>query len=123
MASSSSSPNGGALTELMQLNGETKIPNFLKLFFKQHIVEDTLFSKVLRDQADDVRSRLTKMNQMKRELEAKEDQDAIFDSLDSLMDPIKRDNHMLVAMTQLQEIVKDGIHEKETNVDFMDLSD
>ncbi|GKD00899.1 hypothetical protein Tco_1171173, partial [Tanacetum coccineum] len=53
--------------------GETKIANFMKLFFNQQIVEDNLFAKVLRYQADDMRSRLTKMNQMRCEMEAKED--------------------------------------------------
>ncbi|GJU25267.1 hypothetical protein Tco_1163888 [Tanacetum coccineum] len=79
---SSSSPrvNGRALTELMQLSGETKIPDF-KLFINQHITKENLFIKVLRDQDDDVSSRLTKINIMKHEMEAMEDQDAVFDSL------------------------------------------
>ncbi|GJZ59174.1 hypothetical protein Tco_0614990 [Tanacetum coccineum] len=85
--------------------GETKIANFMKLFFNQHIVEDKLVAKVLRDQAGDLRSRLTKMNQMKSEMEAQEDQDAVFDSLDGLMDTIKRDSDVLVDVTQLQELV------------------
>ncbi|GKA24586.1 hypothetical protein Tco_0710619 [Tanacetum coccineum] len=85
-------------------------------------VLDKLFAKVLCDQADDLRSRLTKMNQMKREMEAKEDQDAVFDSLDGLMDTIKRDSDVLVAMTQLQELVKNGIRKKDNNVDFMNLA-
>ncbi|GJW90605.1 hypothetical protein Tco_0168158 [Tanacetum coccineum] len=115
--------NGAALTELMQLSGETKIANFMKLFFNQHIVEDKLFAKVLRDQTDHLRSRLTKMNQMKCKMEAKEDQDAVFDSLDGLMDTIKRDSDVLVDVTQLQELVKNGIREKENNVVFMNLAD
>nr|GEY31990.1 transposase, MuDR, MULE transposase domain protein [Tanacetum cinerariifolium] len=117
------SSGGAALTELMQLSGETKIANFMKLFFNQHIVEDKLFAKVFRDQANDLRSRLTKMNQIKREMEAKEDQDAVFDSLDGLMDTIKRDSNVLVVVTQLQELVKNGIRKKENNVDFMNLAD
>ncbi|GKD87026.1 hypothetical protein Tco_1358180, partial [Tanacetum coccineum] len=92
MASTSSSQGGAALTELMKLSCETKIANFMKLFFNQHIVEDKLFAKVLRDQADDLRSRLTKMNQMKCE-----------------MDTIKRDSDVLVAVTHLQELVNKGI--------------
>nr|GEW72558.1 hypothetical protein [Tanacetum cinerariifolium] len=123
MASTISSQGGATLTELMQLSGETKIANFMKLFFNQHIVEDKLFAKVLRDQADDLRSRLTKMNQMKREMEAKEDHDAVFDSLDGLMDTIKWDSNVLVTVTQLQELVKNVIREKENNVDFMNLVD
>ncbi|GJR89685.1 hypothetical protein Tco_0213696 [Tanacetum coccineum] len=123
MASTSSSQGGAALTKLMQLSGETKIANFMKLFFNQRIVEDKLFAKVIRDQADDLRSRLTKMNQMKYEMEAKEDQDAVFDSLDGLMDTIKRDSDVLVAVTHLQELVNNGIREKENNVEFLNLAD
>ncbi|GJT35570.1 hypothetical protein Tco_0925989 [Tanacetum coccineum] len=123
MASTSSSQGGAALTELMQLSGETKIANFMKLFFNQHIMEDKLFAKVLRDQADDLRSRLTKMNKMKCEMEAKEDQDAVFDSLDDLRDTIKRDSDVLVAVTHLQELVNKGIREKENNVEFLNLAD
>nr|GEV09828.1 hypothetical protein [Tanacetum cinerariifolium] len=72
--------------------------------------------------ADDMRNMLTKMNQMKREMEAKEDQDAIFDSLDSFMDTIKRDSNVLVAVTHLQDLVKNMIREKENNVEFMNLA-
>ncbi|GJW02133.1 hypothetical protein Tco_1560989 [Tanacetum coccineum] len=102
MASTSSSQGGAALIELMQLSGETKIANFVKLFFNQHIVEDKLFAKVLRDQADDLR---------------------IFDSLDGLMDTIKRDSDVLVVVTHVQELVNNGIHEKENNVEFLNLAD
>ncbi|GJX51565.1 hypothetical protein Tco_0278410 [Tanacetum coccineum] len=125
MVSSSSLPgvNGRALTELMQSSGETKIPDFMKLFINQHIAEENLFIKFLRDQADDVRSRLTKMNIMKHEMEAVEDQDAIFDSLDYLRETNKMENDVLVALTQLLELVKDEIREKETHVDIMDLAD
>nr|GEY22579.1 hypothetical protein [Tanacetum cinerariifolium] len=102
---------------------ETKIANFMKLLFNQHIVEDKLFAKVLRDQANDLRSRPIKMNQMKHEMQAKKDQDAVFDSLDGLMDTIKRDSDVLVVVTQLQELAKNEIREKENNVDFMNLAD
>ncbi|GJX18191.1 hypothetical protein Tco_0219023 [Tanacetum coccineum] len=64
------------------------------------------------EKADDVRSRLTK-----------EDQDAVFDSLDTLKDYIKNDNAMLVGITKLQEIVKDVIDDKKTNMELMDISD
>nr|GEU43399.1 transposase, MuDR, MULE transposase domain protein [Tanacetum cinerariifolium] len=57
------------------------------------------------------------------EMEAKEDQDAVFDSLDGLMDNIKMDSDVLVAVTQLQELVKSMICEKENNVKFMNLAD
>ncbi|GKE40119.1 hypothetical protein Tco_1463524 [Tanacetum coccineum] len=97
MASTSSSQGGAALTELMQL--------------------------ILLDQADDLRSRLTKMNQMKCEMEAKEDQDAVFDSLDGLMDTIKRDSDVLIVVTHFQELVNKGIREKENNVKFLNLAD
>ncbi|GJW21450.1 hypothetical protein Tco_0032072 [Tanacetum coccineum] len=122
--SSIASTSGGAtLTELMQLSGETKIANFMKLFFNQRIVEDKLFAKVLRDQADDLRSRLTKMNQMKCKMEAKEDQDAVFDSLDGLMDTIKMDSDVLATVTHVQELVNNGIRKKENNVEFLNLAD
>ncbi|GKF07378.1 hypothetical protein Tco_0041602 [Tanacetum coccineum] len=115
--------NGGILNQLMELSREEKVPNFMLLFFNQHIIEDKRFAKLLRDQADDVRSRLTKMKQMKRDLEAQEDQDAVFDSLDTLNDYIKNGNAMLVGITKLQEIVKDVVDDKETNVELMDISD
>ncbi|GJT65389.1 hypothetical protein Tco_1016869 [Tanacetum coccineum] len=104
--------NGGILNQLMELSREEKVPNFMLLFFNQNIIEDKRFAKLLRDQADDVRSRLTK-----------EDQDAVFDSLDTLKDYIKNDNAMLVGISKLQEIVKDVIDDKETNVELMDISD
>ncbi|GJS61288.1 hypothetical protein Tco_0656072 [Tanacetum coccineum] len=84
---------------------------------------DKLFGKVLCDQTDDLWSRLTKINQMKCEMEDKEDQDAVFDRLDGLMDTIKRDSDVLVVVTHLQELVNNGIREKENNVEFLNLAD
>ncbi|GJW11400.1 hypothetical protein Tco_1577227 [Tanacetum coccineum] len=115
--------NDGILNQLMELSSEEKVPNFMLLFFNQNIIEDKRFAKLLRDQADDVRSRLTKMNQMKRDLEAKEDQEDVIDNLDTLKDYIKNDNAMLDGISKLQEIVKDVIDDKETNVKLMDISD
>ncbi|GJU61679.1 hypothetical protein Tco_1243514 [Tanacetum coccineum] len=103
MASSSSSPiiNGRALTEMIKLSGETKIHEYMKLFIHQHIAEEKAFFNLLRDQADDVRWRLTKMNIMKREMEAMEDRVAVFDSLECLRDTIRRENDKLDSLTQL----------------------
>ncbi|GJU41482.1 hypothetical protein Tco_1194439 [Tanacetum coccineum] len=96
MVSSSFSPIifGCALTELMELSVETKIPKFMKFFFMQQIAEEKSFANLLRNQANDVRRRLT-----------------------------KRENDKLSSLTQLLDEVKDGIHEKERHVDIMDLAD
>ncbi|GJS50609.1 hypothetical protein Tco_0623971 [Tanacetum coccineum] len=84
--------------------------------------EEKAFSNLLRDQADDVRRQLTMMNIMKRETEAMEDRVGVFDSLDCLRYTIRRENDKLVSFTQLLEEVKEGIREKETHVDIMDLA-
>ncbi|GKG33129.1 hypothetical protein Tco_0430639 [Tanacetum coccineum] len=79
MASSSSSPviNGRALTEIVELSGETKITKFMKLFIHQHIMEEKAFSNLLHDQVDDVKRRLTKINIMKHEMVVMEDRSLV----------------------------------------------
>nr|GEY14645.1 glutathione S-transferase T1-like [Tanacetum cinerariifolium] len=112
---SSSSPaiTGCALTELMELSGETKIHEFIKFFFFQRIVEEKAFTNLLWDQANYVRSRLTKLHIMIREMEAMDDWLAVFDSLDCLRGTIRMENDRLASLTQLLEYNenKDGLQQ------------
>ncbi|GJS48457.1 hypothetical protein Tco_0598578 [Tanacetum coccineum] len=125
MSSPSSTPviTGCALTELIELSGESKIPDFKKFFFLQQITDDKAFTNLLQDQCEDVRSRLSKMHVMIRKMEDMDDRLAVFDSLDRLRDNVRSENTKLASLTQLLDQIQEGICEKEGHVDVIDLAD
>ncbi|GJS18317.1 hypothetical protein Tco_0412789 [Tanacetum coccineum] len=92
-------------------------------YYSQEITEEKAFTNLLRYQCEDVRSRLSKLDVMIREMENMDDRLAIFDSLDCLRDTVRTKNDKLASLNQLLEQVQEGIHEKEGHVDVMDLSD
>nr|GEU54429.1 hypothetical protein [Tanacetum cinerariifolium] len=96
---------GRALTELTELSGESKIPDFMKFCFLQHIAEEKAFANLLQNQCEDMRSRLSKLHVMIREMEDMDDHLAVFDSLDSLRDTVRSENDKLASLTQLLEQV------------------
>ncbi|GKE40764.1 hypothetical protein Tco_1464169, partial [Tanacetum coccineum] len=87
------------------------------------ITEEKAFANLLRDQCEDVRSWLSKLHVMIREIENMDDRLAVFDGLDCLRDTVRSENDKLASLNQLLEQVQEGIHEKEGHVDVMDLSD
>ncbi|GKB09987.1 hypothetical protein Tco_0843910 [Tanacetum coccineum] len=122
MASSDSSRSTPpALKELIELSGESKITMCMKFFFTQEIAKEKAFANLLRDKDDDQRA--TKK--------------AVCDDygngvngcsvggswcLECLRDTQRRLNDKLAALRNFIDLTTDGIREKETHVDIMDLN-
>ncbi|GKE73709.1 hypothetical protein Tco_1535750, partial [Tanacetum coccineum] len=87
------------------------------------ILEEKTFANLLRDKADDVREDLTNLYLMIREMESMDDRLAVYDGLDCLRDTHRRLNDKLAALRNLIDQTTDGIREKESHVDIIDLDD
>nr|GFB25676.1 hypothetical protein [Tanacetum cinerariifolium] len=61
------------INELVDFNGETEIPRYMKFFKLQQISKARCFINVMRNEAQQSRNRLAKLNAMISEMEAMDD--------------------------------------------------
>ncbi|GJR14821.1 hypothetical protein Tco_0797473 [Tanacetum coccineum] len=112
---------GLALNELMDLSGESEVQKFMSFFSLQQIAKEKAFAKMLRDQADHVRSCLEKLHVMICDMQRVRSLVGN-DSLECLRESQEMKNNKLKALTELIAQTEDAICRKEGHVDIMELS-
>ncbi|GJS68325.1 hypothetical protein Tco_0682890 [Tanacetum coccineum] len=108
------------IDEIVEFGGKTEVPKYMKVFILQEIFEAGRLATVLRDEARTVRTCLAHVNAMIAEMEAKDDQMEVYDSLMCLRDSRRIANDKLLGLNDMIAEAEEEISTYEGHVEIMD---
>nr|GEX40806.1 hypothetical protein [Tanacetum cinerariifolium] len=84
--------------DLIAFSGETAVSKYMKIFLVQKVAETCRFVNRMRDEADVIRSCITRTTAVIAELQAMKDQDEVHDSLLAAKDAKRGEESKLLAL-------------------------
>nr|GEX77543.1 hypothetical protein [Tanacetum cinerariifolium] len=99
--------------DLIDFNGETSVPQYMKFFILQPITEERRFVNRMLDEAQGVRNCIAQLNVVIAEIEAMEDLDEVYDSLMSLRDTKRAENNKLMLLNDVIAKAEEEIKTQE----------
>ncbi|GKC75782.1 hypothetical protein Tco_1126556 [Tanacetum coccineum] len=104
------------IDDLIDFNGETSVPRYMKFFFDQQISDRRRFISRMREEVQTSRNLLGQLTALIAELEASPDPDEVFDTLMCLMDDVRDEQARLDALNDCITQAEEQIEIKEEHV-------
>ncbi|GJV05039.1 hypothetical protein Tco_1338608 [Tanacetum coccineum] len=104
------------IDDLIDFNGETSIPRYMKFFFDQQISDHRRFISRMHEEVQTSRHLLGQLTALIAELEASPNPDEVFDTLMCLRDDVRDEQARLDALNNCITQAEEQIEIKEENV-------
>ncbi|GJU56104.1 hypothetical protein Tco_1229818 [Tanacetum coccineum] len=109
-----------AVDELIVFSKESEVLKYMKFFFEQNIAEERHSVNAIRDQADTSRACLAHVNVMIVEMQAMNNHQEVYDSLESLKELKEVENDKLIALNNMIFETEEKIRLMEGHVQVME---
>ncbi|GJR66934.1 hypothetical protein Tco_0012999 [Tanacetum coccineum] len=118
-------PNGGnqiarrVIDDLIEFSGQTSVDGYMSFFKSQQIAKTRGFINRMHEEANTSRNLIRQLNALIAEMEAREDQGEMFDTLMDLRDDREAVNTKLLGLNALITQAEEEIETKEAQIEAM----